>query len=240
MPKTYCSKGGTEFLQDANALHNCPLCRCTTVSETPSISKRSKGRRPQGVTVLSILSIIGGLIAMIFGLIVSAVFSRGTGLGGMIGMFFVYLTLLGVISFFGGLFSLFLGWGLWEGLEWAWTLQVILEILGLTIGIAIIPYGLVIVLLCGLFLYYLFKPNVKTWFETEALPITSGKIELSESKLTKKAKELYGQLLYACTQFYGGRTRQVLEDKIDSLMKEGLSREEAILRLAQKERLIET
>jgi len=238
MPKTYCSRCGTEFLQDADALHNCPVCRDTTVTVTPSISRQSKGRRPQGVTVLSILNIIGGLIVMIFALILSSIFSRATGLGGMISMFTTVLTLLGVISLFGGLFSLFLGWGLWKGVEWAWTLQVILEILGVLIGIAIVPYGLIIVLPCGLFLYYLFKPNVRTWFESETIPIASGKIQPPESQLTEKAEELYGQLLYACTQFYGSRTRQVLEDKINSLMKEGLSREEAIYKLAEKERLI--
>ena len=81
------------------------------------------------------------------------------------GMFVMYGSLMGVALFFVGLFSLFVGWGLWKGAGWAWTLVVILEILGVTIGIATIPYGLISILICGLILYYLFKLNVKAWFK---------------------------------------------------------------------------
>jgi len=55
----------------------------------------------------------------------------------------------------------------------------------------------------------------------------------------KKPVDLYDELSYAYTQFYGKISRQVLEDKIDSLIKRGLGREEAIRKLAEKEGLIE-
>jgi len=52
-------------------------------------------------------------------------------------------------------------------------------------------------------------------------------------------ERLYDMLLSTYTQFYGRRSRQVIEDKISSLLKQGLSREVAIRKLAEKEGLIE-
>jgi len=57
-------------------------------------------------------------------------------------------------------------------------------------------------------------------------------------ELPDKPKTLYEQLLYKYANFYGGG-RLVLESKIKSLVKQGLSREEAIRKLAEKEKLIE-
>jgi len=54
----------------------------------------------------------------------------------------------------------------------------------------------------------------------------------------EKPLDFYDELSYAYTQFYGRRSKQVLEDKMKSLMKRGLGREEAILELAKKEGLI--
>jgi hypothetical protein len=119
------------------------------------------------VAAISVLSIIGGLVAAVFGLIAAAMSSSGIALGGIIGRLASYLSLMGILLFLGGLFSLFVGWGLWKGVEWAWTLAVILEILGIIGGIFTIPYGLIGVLVYGLILYYLLKPNVKVWFKTK-------------------------------------------------------------------------
>jgi predicted RNA-binding Zn-ribbon protein involved in translation (DUF1610 family) len=161
----YCNRCGSELPSDAETPYNCPVCGRTTVTANPPTLKQSKTDRPQGVTAISVLSIIGGLIATILGLSGALMFSHAVGLGGFIGMFAAYISLVAVVLFFGGLLSLFVGWGLWKGAEWAWTLGVILEILGIIGGIATIPYGLLIVLLCGLILYYLLKPNIKTWFK---------------------------------------------------------------------------
>ena len=74
---------------------------------------------------------------------------------------------------------MFVGWGFWKGAGWAWTSGVILEILGVIGGIITVPYGLIIVLICGLILYYLFKPNVKAWFSE--VSITKGAAEVPPS-----------------------------------------------------------
>jgi len=50
--------------------------------------------------------------------------------------------------------------------------------------------------------------------------------------------ELYEQLLLAYTQFYGARSGEALENKVRSLTKQGLSREEVIHKIAEKEGLI--
>ena len=52
-------------------------------------------------------------------------------------------------------------------------------------------------------------------------------------------ERLYGMLLSTYTQFYGSKSRQVIEDKISSLLKQGLSRKESIRKLSEKEGLIE-
>lgn len=89
--------------------------------------------------------------------------------GGSIGTRAAFLSLMGIALFFKGLFSLFVGRGLLNGKEWAWALGVTLEILGIMGGIIILTiaplFGLIILLPSGLMLYYLFRPNVKAWFQ---------------------------------------------------------------------------
>ncbi len=54
-----------------------------------------------------------------------------------------------------------------------------------------------------------------------------------------KKPDLYKQLRHVYMLIHGSGSRRLLEHKIKSLMKEGLSREEAIIKLAEKEKLIE-
>lgn len=66
------------------------------------------------------------------------------------------------------------------------------------------------------------------------------KVIPSETEPAEKPENLYEQLLYVYRHFYGGgRNRLVLEHKIKSLETQGLRREEAIRKLAEKEKLIE-
>ena len=58
-----------------------------------------------------------------------------------------------------------------------------------------------------------------------------------KAKEPKTPEEFYEKLLYIYTNIYGGGKR-VLELKIKSFMKQGLSREESIRKLAEKEKLI--
>jgi hypothetical protein len=60
-------------------------------------------------------------------------------------------------------------------------------------------------------------------------------MKLLDNEVTE---ELYNELLQSYIGIYGGRSNQVLEHKIKSLMEKGLSRAEAIDNLADKEKII--
>ena len=241
----YCSKCGKELPEDAETPFNCPNCGRARVTATPPESKQifpSKKGRPQGVTVIALLNLIGGVLGTILGLIIVAMFSTGLKFGGLMGTFAAYLSLAGIAMFFVGLFSLFVGWGLWKGAEWAWTLTVILEIIGIISGIMTImvtPYA-VAVLINGLILYYLFKPNVKEWFKKPSEVIIDKSI-IKEEKVTEEEKpdprKLYKDLFNYYSDFYGSGIR--FEKELESYIKQGLNRDEAILEIAEKTGFIE-
>lgn len=170
----YCSRCGQKLPQDdSRKCSNCGL------AITTSTAQKSKKERPQGVAIISVLSIISGIIVTALGLFIIWMFSS---LIGSVPNQFQYLSTfvmvfnaIGFGMFIVGLFSLLIGWGLWKGKGWAWTLAAILGILGIIGGIIAIPfssinemffaYSLISLLVYGLILYYLFKPNVKAWFK---------------------------------------------------------------------------
>ncbi len=206
-------------------------------------SQQVKGGRPDGVTALFLLNIIGGSIAVILGLIFAAIFSRGIGLGATMGMFASILIPIGAILMFTGLLSVWTGWAIWKGAGWTWTLNVYLAIPGIIYRIAIAAHGLIrgnAILACGLIyvpldvliLYYLLKPDVKAWFYR---PLEGEHVATEGINVP----ELYGKLQQAYAHVYGGNN-WFLEDKIRFFTDRGLSREEAIHKLAEKERLFET
>ena len=89
-------------------------------------------KRPLGVTILAILSILLGLLAIVSGFGDIGVFSE---------LFWTFmdwriisselevLALLGVLSIIVGILSLPAGYGLLKGKKWAWTLAIVLGIL---------------------------------------------------------------------------------------------------------------
>jgi len=103
------------------------------------------------------------------------------------------------------------------------------------IGVPLWPSSAASIVIIPIFFLYSMREIIRKFLEAEG--IKERKEETHES--LKEPKELYGMLLSAYTQFYGSRNRQVLDDKITALMKQGLSREEAIRKLAEKEGLIE-
>ena len=77
-------------------------------------------------------------------------------------------TLLGVLSVLVGGLALFLGWGMWLGRGWAWTISVILEGVGVVSSIyeiAIGMWSMVLGILFSLYvLWYLWRPHVRIYF----------------------------------------------------------------------------
>jgi hypothetical protein len=129
----------------------------------------SRMGRPFGVTILAILAILDALIAFGAAAVVGTLFawletfSGSYGFGG----FFAGLGLViaGVAAII-GLIYLLLGWGLWTGQGWAWTIMLILTILSLigSIIALIAVVGIVPLIINILILYYLTRPHVKAFF----------------------------------------------------------------------------
>lgn len=115
------------------------------------------GERPLGVTIIAVLSAIGGF----FGLLAALVFF---GLGGI-----AFLGGLIILAY--SLLSLALAYGFWTLKSWAWPLGVGVQALGivqavlqfLTQGTQIFSL-LVSLAIAGVILWYLFQPHVKAAF----------------------------------------------------------------------------
>lgn len=110
----------------------------------------SQKHRPLGVTIIAILLIIAGIISLVGGLILLIV---------LVG--FIFLAL--------GIAYLVMAYGLWKGKGWAWTISLILAGIGIIMGIVYIIQdnlagGIVSIIINGVIIYYLFRPNVKAFF----------------------------------------------------------------------------
>jgi hypothetical protein len=111
--------------------------------------------RPLGVTILSILAILGGIGFLISG---SAAFALVPLAGIIIGG---ALILIGLAYFV-------MAYGLWKGKKWAWTITLILSIIGIILGILSLFGGnmgaIFQILINAIVIYYLYRPNVKAYF----------------------------------------------------------------------------
>jgi predicted membrane protein len=84
----------------------------------------------------------------------------------------VVLGIIGLVLLLIGLFSFVVAYGFWNGLGWAWTIGIILNILGVLSNLASLPGGIFGLLLNGLILYYLTRPHVKRYFGKEPKTFT--------------------------------------------------------------------
>ena len=124
--------------------------------------------RPTGVTILAILEIISGVIAIAFG----AFF--GTLMGSMrIGMMMgdgealgAIFAAIGGITIALGVISFVLAWGLLKGKSWAWTVTLILTIISLVFDLP--SMNIIGIIIDVIILYYLFRPHVKAYFGKES------------------------------------------------------------------------
>ena len=109
----------------------------------------SQKQRPLGVTIIAILTVIGGLIFLSSGLV-------------------LLIVGIGVILLALGFAYLVMAYGLWQGRRWAWTITLILMVIGIIVAIASIVAGngasIVSIIIHAVIIYYLFRPNVKAFF----------------------------------------------------------------------------
>ena len=148
--------------------------------------------RPTGVTIIAILSIIGGVIMLFGGIALLAAgiilpslppsaFQNGnltidgnlTGSGmpfsGIPPSFFGgTATVIGGVLIAIGIVSFIVAYGLLKGMRWAWTVTVVLEIISIALNAISIATGniggIVSIIISGIILYYLYRPHVKAYF----------------------------------------------------------------------------
>jgi hypothetical protein len=143
--------------------------------------------RPLGVTIIAILDIFIGLVSSIF---VSMAFvdfvdifrlnmSLELSLGWSEAAPDIALLICVPIIAILGILSLVTAYGFWTGEGWAWTLGLILAVIGLSLGILDllfffivllegiivgIIYGIIPIIIYGIIIYYLTRPHVKAFF----------------------------------------------------------------------------
>jgi len=150
-------------------------------------------RRPTGVTIIAILTIIDGILLLLEGsgmVVLAPLISQinvvddsnasnssislnvnGTivtipnnalfVLGGFIGVFGGMLIALGIASFV-------VAWGLLKGKGWAWIVTIVITIISIVLNIISIVAGsiegVVGLIINGVIIYFLYTPNVKSYF----------------------------------------------------------------------------
>jgi uncharacterized membrane protein (DUF2068 family) len=106
-------------------------------------------QRPLGVTIIAILMIISGIALLSTGAVLLVVG-------------------IGVVPIALGIASFVMAYGLWKGKRWAWTITLILSVIGIIVGIASIATGnvgaIIHIIINAVVIYYLYRPNVKAYF----------------------------------------------------------------------------
>lgn len=169
----FCPNCGRQVTDDATFCRNCGFNLKTTSAQSQSLAtpvppttasvqlSPSAGKRPSGVSILSVLNIVGGIFLTILG------FSyAGTGTP-TLGSYTVELGLITVIT----------GWGMWKGRGWSWNLYLILAVAGIVIspisefslGLVGIIATVIVIVIELLFSYYITRPHVMTYFGKKSI-----------------------------------------------------------------------
>ena len=122
--------------------------------------------RPTGITILAILQIISGIIAIAFGAVFGALLGGlemdvGTDMMMLGNEFAGLFGIMGGVMIALGLISFLIAWGLLKGKSWAWTITLILTIISLVIDIS--SFNIIGMIIEIMILYYLFRPHVKAY-----------------------------------------------------------------------------
>jgi hypothetical protein len=146
-----------------------------------------KKHRPVGVTIIAILTIIGGLVFVGSGITaatfvpfllshvsVSKINTTSSGNGAaltsvMISPRLAYVAEgIGVALIAIGIAYLVMAYGLWKGKGWAWTLTIVLSFIGIGLGVGSLVTGniasIIHLVINGVIIYYLYRRHVKVFF----------------------------------------------------------------------------
>jgi len=135
-------------------------------------------QRPLGITIIGIVGILFGCLALLAGLAVTvfgiAFIPALADYGAILGAFGGVIGVVGIVIVFAAVVELIVCWGLLSRKYWAWMVALILEVLGIlgSLGtllgapMAALP-GLVI---GAVVIWYLLQPHVRAWFEHKQAP----------------------------------------------------------------------
>ena len=122
--------------------------------------------RPLGVTIIAILIVIAGILTLLVGI-------GSIAIGPLTALGLVFVA-AGVVSLVIGIAYLVMGYGLWKGRGWAWTISMIVLIIGIIIKLISLPRAvasgsnfsedIVSIAISAFILYYLYRPHVKAYF----------------------------------------------------------------------------
>jgi hypothetical protein len=142
----------------------------------PPKDRKPRKKRPTGVTVVAILEVLGGISGLAAGNIVMSILATMSGTGGgvtgrvasgfgILGGFFAAAGgLIAGILFLAGIADFFIAYGLLKGSSSAWTLCLLLAIIGIALGIILLPIGIISITADAVIVYYLTRPHVKQFF----------------------------------------------------------------------------
>ena len=159
---------------------------------------QNKQHRPTGVTIIAILTIIGGILLLLSGIALvalGALFSAGsTNTSYAVAQFFgIISAAIGGVLLAIGIGYIVMFYGLLKGKGWAWTITIILLIIGVAMQIVSTSVGSVFTasslhntnnVVSGIVgsiigiainivvIYYLYRPHVKAYFGKQQTPTT--------------------------------------------------------------------
>jgi hypothetical protein len=141
-----------------------------------SKDRKPRKKRPTGVTVVAVLEVLGGISGLAAGNIVVSIFATMSGAGGRVtgrvasgfgvlgGFFATVGGLIGGILYLAGIADFFIAYGLLKGNRSAWTLCLVFAIMGIALGIILLPTGIISIMADAAIAYYLTRPRVKQFF----------------------------------------------------------------------------
>jgi len=148
----------------------CQNCGASVERSLPPVAfgkfTSIKPSRPLGVTILAILSLISGVcLILLSGIMLTAgavILGMTTVWGSLIT---TILQALAVVLALWGLLQLVIGWGLWNGKNWARLITIALAILGIITALILHSLsGIIVLAVSAIIIYYLLRPHVKTYF----------------------------------------------------------------------------
>ena len=128
--------------------------------------------RPTGITIISVLMIIGGIILLFTGitpLFLGPLISIESSSDYQISELGLLITIGGLTLVGLGVASLVVSWGLLKGKGWARTITLIISIIAIIVAIiSLVSSGdlvhVISVIIYGIIIYYMFTNKVKLFF----------------------------------------------------------------------------